>query len=288
MSKSSFLLDSPDLLTQVVSHLKLEADVYANGNYSGKWAVDTSGSKRMPFHLINSGKARLVMPDKSAITLSSGDFILLPTDSKHKIEPLIADAPIEVRMTCGFFNVKNFNHNGMMKSLGDIVVVNLHKNSLLNRYWKSLEEELNAKLPAYYLAINHLAVLIFIAIIRDQVKEGVLKSGTLKALFDPKLSPVMRAIHEKPSIQWNIKALANIASMSRSGFIQRFTTQTNMSVFSYITYWRMEVAKVMLEETDDNIAAIALSVGYESDAAFRKAFKKNVGINASIYRKNRF
>ena len=81
----SFELDNPDALSSVLSQLQLTADVYSDGDFCGAWALDTSGSRRIPFHLVGKGEAWLHVEGHNARPLSSGDLVLFPRDSRHVI-----------------------------------------------------------------------------------------------------------------------------------------------------------------------------------------------------------
>ncbi|MGB0496338.1 MAG: helix-turn-helix domain-containing protein, partial [Kangiellaceae bacterium] len=99
-------------------------------------------------------------------------------------------------------------------------------------------------------------------------------TGLLAGLFDEKVSRALAKIHAQPEKHWSLESLARESLMGRSAFSQRFNQLVGMSVMQYLTAWRMQEAKQMLEKTSLSIIDIALRCGYESEAAFRKSYKK--------------
>jgi AraC-like DNA-binding protein len=106
----------------------------------------------------------------------------------------------------------------------------------------------------------------------------------LRALADPKIGQSLRLIHEAPQREWTVDSLAGAVSMSRSAFAARFAELVGESPLRYITAWRMKKATHMLLRGDP-IAAIAQAVGYDTDAAFGKAFKKHIGTTPGEFRR---
>ena len=98
-------------------------------------------------------------------------------------------------------------------------------------------------------------------------------------MFDPQLGTTLSAIHERVNTPWTVESLAETAGMSRSAFAARFKELLGETPLEYVTGWRMQKAVQLLEQRDKKLIDIARLVGYESDAAFSKAFKRVVGVN---------
>jgi AraC family transcriptional activator of mtrCDE len=137
--------------------------------------------------------------------------------------------------------------------------------------------ELNRRAPGFYAVINHLAYLLFVQVLRQQIEQGKVDSGLLAALFDSKISRALSAIHNHPGRRWTLESLASEAAMGRSSFARSFNELTGVPPMQYLTAWRMQEAKTLLTGTTLSLGHIAEHCGYESEAAFRKAFKKTVG-----------
>jgi AraC family transcriptional activator of mtrCDE len=181
-------LDNPDALSSVLSGLQLNAEVYSDGDYCGAWAVDTSGSRRIPFHLIGRGEAWLHMDGQPAQMLSSGDLVIFPRDSQHVIahsnaappEDLInAEVPLDeapgTNMVCGFFEFTNKSAWPLLDSLVSVIVVDMSDRSMSSNIRGLIDlmvAELNRRAPGFYTVINHLAYLLFVQVLRQQIEQG--------------------------------------------------------------------------------------------------------------------
>jgi transcriptional regulator GlxA family with amidase domain len=130
--------------------------------------------------------------------------------------------------------------------------------------------------PGCDAAINQLAYVVFIHIIREQLARGLIK-GPLQAMADPRLGPILNKIHAEPGKIESVEALAEMALMSRSAFAAHFSSAVGLTPHRYLMHWRMQLAIKLLQQTDRSMAHIAEKCGYRSEVAFRKAFKANIG-----------
>ena len=108
--------------------------------------------------------------------------------------------------------------------------------------------------------------------------------GWLKGLKDPKVGRALALIHNKMSAPWSAEALAREVSLSRSAFVERFTSLVGMPPIRYLTFWRLQTAKQNLRETRKPIAQLSYSVGYDSEEAFSRAFKREFGMSPARWR----
>jgi AraC-like DNA-binding protein len=106
---------------------------------------------------------------------------------------------------------------------------------------------------------------------------GAQQAGWLKGLADPQVGRALALIHHNPAAPWSAAALAREVALSRSAFVDRFTTLVGLPPIRYLTVWRLQTAKLNLRETQTTIAQLAHSVGYESEEAFSRAFKREFG-----------
>jgi transcriptional regulator GlxA family with amidase domain len=135
------------------------------------------------------------------------------------------------------------------------------------------------------VVISRLADILFVQAIRAYAQSPESEVGWLGALNDRRLAPVFRALHSEVARAWTVDALAEAAGMSRSAFAARFKAQVGEAPLEYLTRWRMYRAGVQLRRGRLSIAEIAAEVGYESEAAFSKAFKRLNGVAPGEYRK---
>jgi transcriptional regulator GlxA family with amidase domain len=136
------------------------------------------------------------------------------------------------------------------------------------------------------LVISRLADIVFVQAIRAHAAEGEAQdSGWLSAVTEKKIGAALRAMHKEPARAWTVEALAAIATLSRSAFAARFKERVGESPLAYLTRWRMFRAACLLRQSDKPQAEIAGVVGYETEAAFSKAFKRATGIAPGAYRR---
>ena len=149
-----------------------------------------------------------------------------------------------------------------------------------------LASEMSDQAPGSEVIANRLAEVLFIQAIRAHVVSGTdcRNPGWLRAIFDPQIGAAVKAIHENVHRPWTVESLADAAGMSRSAFALRFKNLLGQGPLEYVTEWRMQKAVQLLQEQDKKLLEIAKSVGYESDAAFSKAFKRVVGVTPGEYR----
>jgi len=302
-------LGDPDALSSVLARLQLNAEVYSDGDFCGAWALDTSGSRRIPFHLIGRGEAWLHVDGQPTQMLSCGDLVIFPRDCPHIVassaqlptEGLInadidadigadkgADKGPVTNMVCGFFEFQNKSAWPLLDSLAPVIVMDLSDMSMSSTIRGLIDlmvAELKRRTPGFYTVINHLAYLLFVQILRQQIEQGNVDSGLLAALFDSKISKALSAIHNYPGQRWTLESLAAQAAMSRSSFAQHFNQLTGIPPMQYLTSWRMQEAKNLLQTSKISLLQIALQCGYESEAAFSKAFKKTIGTAPGAVRK---
>jgi AraC-like DNA-binding protein len=135
------------------------------------------------------------------------------------------------------------------------------------------------------LILNNLAPIMLMQILRVYLASNKNEKNWLVALSDPKLSKTIEAMHSEYQRHWSLGDLAQVAGMSRSGFSLNFKKQAGVAPMDYLTNWRMQTACDLLQSGDQNLAAIANAVGYESESAFSLAFKKAIGCRPGAYLK---
>jgi AraC family transcriptional activator of mtrCDE len=286
-------LDNPDALSAVLAGMQLHAQVYLNADYCGSWALDTSGSRRIPFHLVGRGEAWLHCAEQPVRSLSSGDLVLFPRDDHHVVASS-AQMPTEVeinaaandgagavtQMICGFFEFRDKASWPLLDSLAPVIVMDLGELSVAPQARALIDlmvGELQREAPGHYAVVNQLAHLLFIQVIRQQIDSGRVQTGLLAALFDPRISVALRALHNQPGHRWTLAGLAQEAAMGRSAFARRFNELTHTTPMQYLSAWRMQEATRMLQSSKLSLADIAERCGYDSEPAFRKAFKNTTG-----------
>jgi AraC-like DNA-binding protein len=157
----------------------------------------------------------------------------------------------------------------------------------LHNTMQALGSEMAEQVPGSEVVATRLAEILFIQVLRAHIASGVERRnrGWLRAIFDPQMGTALSAIHERVNTPWTVESLAEAAGMSRSAFAVRFKELLGQTPLEYVTEWRMQKAMQLLQQRDKKLIDVARSVGYESDAAFSKAFKRVVGANPGEYLK---
>ena len=153
-----------------------------------------------------------------------------------------------------------------------------------------LASEMAEQAPGSEVVANRLAEILFIQALRAHIASGAdcSKKGWLRAIFDPQIGVALKAVHDNVNHPWTVESLAVAAGMSRSAFAARFKELLEQAPLEYVTEWRMQKAMQLLQLPDRKLIEVAQSVGYESDAAFSKAFKRIVGFTPGEYARQSF
>jgi AraC-like DNA-binding protein len=257
----------------------------------------------------------VVFPHGHSHTMRSDDAAQ-PTRLDHVLSHPLPDALPQVsfggggrkaRLICGYLNC-NQRFAPLFEALPSILIVRRRQDYAVvetvegdsrkradvppeSSTWlattlKFTVHEAVAARPGNAAMLGRLTELMFVEIIREYMQQlNPDEQGWLAALRDPYVGKALRLMHEHPMRQWTVDVLAQEAATSRSALAQRFTRLLGESPIRYLSGWRMHLAKQMLRDRGDNIQAIAERVGYESEPAFNRAFKKATGCPPATWRR---
>jgi AraC-like DNA-binding protein len=160
----------------------------------------------------------------------------------------------------------------------------------LHNTMQALASEMAEQAPGSEVVATRLAEVLFIQALRAHIASGAERrnQGWLHAIFDPQMGTALSAIHANVNTPWTVESLAGATGMSRSAFAARFKEILRQTPLEYVTEWRMQKAMQLLRQRDRKLIDVARSVGYQSDAAFSKAFKRVVGASPGEYFKRGF
>jgi len=283
-------------LNQLLVAIKIEANVYHNGQYCGLWALDTSGSEKISFHVVTKGKCHLKIGNES-IELREGDAIFFPTDASHQASNDIAlDLPVNqaeslpmtkdlqeesTGLVCGNFGHDNPIFEKLLKQLPNYILIRASENSASSNVINMMIEESKQTDQNTSLLLNRLSDCLFFMLLRDHVDT---QSGLFTAMTHPKLGKSLDLIHSVTDKSLSLDDLAGEAGMSRSSFSSLFKEFVGQSPIEYITQWRMTQAYRWLADEGISTLTAALRSGYESEASFSKAFKRAMGATPGLIR----
>ena len=289
-----------DPLSLLLRQIDFAATVFFREGYCGGWAVDTSGSTQVPFHLVCQGEGWLHSEERPPRKLIAGQIVFFPHDAPHVLaanemppDPAMINNPppprLEgnvTRLVCGYFSFDKKIAAPLLSSLPSVVILDLsHSEDASTRELVNLwMREAARDTLGSNLAVDRLAELVFVQMLRNEIANGRLQ-GVIGALGDPQIGTVLAAIHHHPGADHNLTEMAAMAGLSDSAFNVKFKKLVDMAPGQYVKHWRMQTAAAALRETTRSMFDIAESVGYESEAAFRKAFSAHFGVAPGAYRR---
>jgi AraC-like DNA-binding protein len=200
------------------------------------------------------------------------------------------DGPSETHLVCGFFSCDARPFNPLLNSLPRFMrasrATSEGSHSLLEQFIRFATVETGNKQPGSQSVLNRLSELMFVEVIRLHMNQlANSHTGWLAGLRDPLVGRALTILHARPSYDWTLEELASEAATSRSALVDRFTHLVGCPPIQYLTQWRMQIAaKRLADDPRAKVAAVAHDVGYESEAAFSRAFKKFVGRSPSEWR----
>ena len=272
------------------------------------------------YHVVTSGSCWISLVGDNAsepVRLDEGDIVVVPHGDPHVVssapgmraEPNLevygkpgdntlaavpfllqtgGDGPSETRLICGFFSCDVRPFNPLLDSLPRFMRFgrdSLASRSLLDQFIRFATDEMDNKRAGSQSVLNRLSELMFVEIVRlymDQL--GGSNTGWLAGLRDPLVGRALTLLHARPSHAWTLEQLASEAAASRSVLADRFNDLVGYPPIQYLARWRMQIAAKRLMDPSAKVAAIAHEVGYESEAAFSRAFKKFVGQSPGQWR----
>jgi AraC-like DNA-binding protein len=199
------------------------------------------------------------------------------------------DGPSDTHLICGFFSCDVRPFNPLLDSLPPFMRfgrdASQASGGLLDQFIRFATAEMGNKRAGSQSILNRLSELLFVEVIRLHMGQlANHNTGWLAGLRDPLVGRALTLLHARPSHPWTLDELASEAGASRSALADRFVHLVGCPPIQYLTQWRMQMAAKRLTDPGVAVASVAYEVGYESEAAFSRAFKKLVGRSPSQWR----
>jgi len=270
------------------------------------------------FHIVMEGCCWAQIPDtaESPVFLDTGDVAIFPagdghvmgTDPGRRADPNLSvyrqrrDQPLPyvfneyggdgepAWLACGYLGCDSRPFNPVTESLPRLMHVQAPKDGrhLVHDLIRAALQESDRPRAGSETILAKLSELMFLEAIRDHI-EGLPADakGWLAGLRDRHVGAALRVMHGRPAERWTLDALAREVGLSRSAFAERFSERMGTPVMQYLANWRLQLAARMIENQSVSIARAAAEVGYESEAAFNRAFKRQVGVPPGAWRRSR-
>jgi AraC-like DNA-binding protein len=301
-------LPSDDALSLVLASFRLRGSVGAHIAVASPWGYAVPASHDLGLMVVLRGRIHLVMEgvEDATLELAPGDVVAMPngdpfTLRDHPDTPVVpitetgacaGDRILQAGAQTEFILLRCALSGGCTNPVRTGLPRLIHCPASDGRSARWLEP--TVRLLALETAefstgrvtvLNRLAEITFVHLIRAWLERQAPEcGGWFRALTDPQLSRALAAFHAQPGRAWTLASLAAAAGTSRSVFAARFKTLTGDTALEYLTTWRVQRAKSMLEDSDTPLKQVVAMLGYTSEAAFRTAFKRRVGQTPGEYR----
>lgn len=311
------LIDPPDLIASVLSGLRLAGAIFLRAEFTAPWAYESPTSDQLTsilrpeakrlilFHIIAEGRCWLRSSSGEQLEACAGEVIVLPYGEQHVVGSTANVAPIPIgsilstppwdrfpvvqyggggapmKMVCGYLHCEDPIFDPVVRALPSVFSVRPPDGPAAAWVTASIQYALDAsegRRSASPAMATRLPELLFAEVLRLYLESTPPRRvGWLSALRDPVVGPALRELHVDPAHHWTVDELARRAACSRSVLTERFGRLLGRAPMQYLADWRLQLAAGLLRETTLSVAAVAFRVGYESEEAFNRAFKRAMG-----------
>jgi AraC-like DNA-binding protein len=304
---------APDLLSEVLQDFRITANSYGRCELAHPWGISFAPQSEARFHFVVSGGCWLRASKRGWQPLHAGDIVLLPrgaghalaSDARGSLRPL-EELPLEeigertyalqaggsgaptVLVCCSVGFAAPAAHP-LLELMPPLLLLRggAASDPVLPTLLDAMASEALERRVGAATLMARLADVIILRVIRAWVESRAADAeGWLAAMRDERIGRALAAIHRKPGEPWSVESLAAVAGVSRSIFAERFAKLVGMPPARYVARWRMHVASGWLQNERASVAEVAARLGYESEAAFSRAFKRFVGVPPSALRRS--
>jgi len=307
-----------DLLADALNAIQFRGTVYCHTDFRAPWGVHWEGRPgRSGFFMVTKGHCYIDSTVlETSVALQQGDFVMSPRSHPYtllnppnskvvRFDDVIGGAasltnqPVvrhggsgdHTKLIMGCFELEASGRNPFLVSLPDFIFVkarDLQSEPWLETTLRFLAHECDGEKLGSSMAVSRLTELVFVQAIRVYVSQQEAhrhQSSWLRAAADPEIGRAMAMMHEQMAEAWTLARLADAVGMSRSAFADKFRRLADNTPLDYLTSWRMYRAQKMLAEGNTSLSKIAELVGYQSEAAFSKAFKRRLGCAPGVFKR---
>ncbi len=313
-----------DVLSEVLKAVKLQGAMFYNGEFSSPWSLcspassliaphlDANAGHVIIFHLLTEGHASARLLDGEPIALDAGDLVIFPHGDEHifkngpptetvslakEIDRIVTQGlnlsrlgggGEVTRFICGFMACDPQLSRVLLNGLPPLFKVRI-RNSESGRWLEDSirfsVNEATASRAGGEAVLARLSEVLFVETLREYIAHlPADQTGWLAGARDAEVGKTLALMHRDPAHPWTIASLAKEAGVSRSSLVERFRRYLNEAPIAYLTRWRLQLGAQMLTSTSHSVVHISSEVGYESEAAFNRAFKREFGTPPARFR----
>ena len=322
---SEMPLASADLLSDLLGSMRLSGMVLFRAEFREPWSVVTPDSRQLarvlpfrtehiiPFHVIATGGCRLELPEREPVWLGEGDAVLLPYGDSHRLAGREMAVPVQVgqllplppwndilvvehggsgantSIICGFLQCDELLFHPILRHLPVLLHVRPDAGPADN--WlagtiRHTAREASKPMPGSRCMLPRLTELMFVEILRKHIQElSVGEVGWFAAFKDPIAGAALKCLHAAPFHDWRLETLARYVGASRTVLAERSNHLFDQPPMQYLAQWRLQLAAQQLKTSELPIKTIADRTGYQSEAAFSRAFKRHFGSSPGDWRR---
>jgi AraC-like DNA-binding protein len=314
-----------DALSDVLRLVRLTGAVFMDAEFTEPWCIGEPAGvevcvEHLPhaqhvviYHLVTGGRCEVLVPGQAARSAMAGDLIVIPGGEAHSLgsdlsrrpEPggplVVRRGPDEVpqvrhggggaptRMVCGYLACRSSLFDTVLAALPRVMVVNMREGPTAQWLTSSIRfsiAESAAPRAGAATVLAKLSELMFVEAIRRHIESlPEDQTGWLAGLRDRFVGKTLALIHSKPAHGWTVEDLAREVGLSRSALAERFSGLVGQPPMQYLARWRLQLAGDLLRSGRRTVAEIAGEVGYDSEAAFSRAFKRELGLSPAAWRR---
>lgn len=315
-----------DTLSEILRGVRLTGAVFLRAELSAPWCVgvptaDVVAQLLMPsaehltrYHLVTEGRCTVKPEGGEPTTLEAGDIVVFPHHEAHLIGSDLHLPPASMRaiterpdwqrlpliryggggetakLVCGFLACDPRLCRPILSALPTVVKVNLRSSPtgawIENSIRYAIEQAMSPR-PGGDALLAKLSEVLFVETLRSYVDAlAPDRTGWFGGLRDPLVGAALALMHQQPARDWTLEELARQVGASRTVLAERFTHFIGESPIAYLTRWRLAIAADLLRSSRASLVRIAETVGYQSEAAFNRAFKREYGVPPATWRRN--
>jgi AraC-like DNA-binding protein len=314
-----------DVLSEVLKVIKLQGAMFYNGEFSAPWAfysppsrmvaphVAPGGGHVIIYHFVTEGRASARLLDGQRILLQAGDIVIFPHGDAHILENGPAVKAVDMvkelgrilseglklsrqggggeptKFVCGFMSCEPLLSQVVLSGLPQVFKVSIRKDASGRWLEDSIRFSVNettASRAGGEAVLARLSEVLFVETLRIYVGQLPAEdTGWLAGARDAEVGKTLALMHRNPAHPWTIASLATETGVSRSVLAKRFRHYLNEPPMTYLTRWRLQLGAQMLASSSYSVAQIASEVGYESEASFNRAFKRQFTAPPARFRK---
>ncbi len=313
-----------DALSELLRAVRLSGALFYNSSCSAPWClrapqssaflpyIRAQATRVIEFHHITEGTA-YVRVGSETTPLTAGDIVMMPHGDAHEMGAGSGGRPISgedalpalwsgriklasfggggdmTGLVCGYLACDGELLKPVLAGLPRVVRVNIRTDpsgEWLDNMLRHAVSQAAAATPGSEVILAHLAEVLFTEVLRRylvSLPDG--RTGWLAGAGDPAVGRALAAMHRDPAFDWTLDLLAQAAGISRSALTEKFTRYIGQPPMAYLTDWRLEIGAEALRSTSRSVQRVALDSGYESEAAFNRAFKRRFSVPPARYRK---